>query len=85
MECGLRYHEDVIIPGAQTRRLGDAWPVGGLLGGDRSPAASFLGSSLTSPPGDEEARGCRLARNRQGEKLVISWPARSRGVRGITG
>jgi hypothetical protein len=41
---GLQYYGGILDSGAQTARLGQAWPVSRLLGSCRSPAA-FLNES----------------------------------------
>jgi hypothetical protein len=49
LEAGLRYNEEVIHPGAQTERRGDAGPVRGLLGGkDLTGRFSFPGQGRES-------------------------------------
>jgi predicted DNA-binding antitoxin AbrB/MazE fold protein len=54
---GLRgYNDDIIKPGAQTERRGDAGPVSAWLGGEGSPAA-FLFTFSDRGPGFSAAAG----------------------------
>jgi hypothetical protein len=46
---GPRYNGANVRRGAQTKRLGDAWPVSLLLGGGRSPAALLQPVFATAP------------------------------------
>jgi hypothetical protein len=47
---GLRYNENDIVPGAQTERWGNAWPVRGLLGG-KDLAGRIVKTNQHSSPG----------------------------------